>query len=218
MVTVGDVTAVADVVTSTRPLFDLFPFSLLMARPARSDRSHPAGLGSRGRVHPERHQRSADELGVLGLLAPASARASNGPSPDAGAGHDRSPGRRSARRDGLMSPPSLEARFAAPGPKRILSLDGGGIRGVLTLQYLARIESILGERSPDPGAFRLSDYFDLIGGTSTGSIIATGLALGFPLRDCRSLHERSRPPFSRSRRTGSASSCPNSPGLRWSTR
>jgi hypothetical protein len=65
------------------------------------------------------------------------------------------------------------------GPKRMLALDGGGIRGALTLGYLSRIESILRERHDNDPDFRLSDYFDLIGGTSTGSIIATGLALGF---------------------------------------
>jgi hypothetical protein len=64
-------------------------------------------------------------------------------------------------------------------PKRMLALDGGGIRGALTLGYLARMESILRERHGGGPDFRLSDYFDLIGGTSTGSIIATGLALGF---------------------------------------
>ncbi|MCX2933721.1 patatin-like phospholipase family protein [Mycobacterium sp. CVI_P3] len=64
------------------------------------------------------------------------------------------------------------------GPKRLLALDGGGIRGALTLGYLGRIEAILRERTGGDPAFRLCDYFDLIGGTSTGAIIATGLALG----------------------------------------
>lgn len=64
------------------------------------------------------------------------------------------------------------------GPKRILSLDGGGLRGFLSLAFLERIESLLGQRyGGDPG-FRLCDYFDLIGGTSTGAIIAAGLATG----------------------------------------
>ena len=56
--------------------------------------------------------------------------------------------------------------------KRILSLDGGGIRGALTLGYLQKIETILASRTKDPEKFRLYQYFDLIGGTSTGSIIA----------------------------------------------
>lgn len=66
-----------------------------------------------------------------------------------------------------------------PGPKRILALDGGGVRGIISLAYLERLETLLAARSGRGGAFRLCDYFDLIGGTSTGSIIATGLALGF---------------------------------------
>src|SRR6516165_1075454 len=57
------------------------------------------------------------------------------------------------------------------GPKRILALDGGGIRGILTLEYLSAIENILRTRS-GRGDFLLCDYFDLIGGTSTGSTIA----------------------------------------------
>ena len=87
-----------------------------------------------------------------------------------------------------MAPLPLETRLTAPGPKRILSLDGGGIRGVLTLQYLARIESILRQRSADPKNFCLAHYFDLIGGTSTGSIIATGLALGFSVAKLQDLY------------------------------
>ncbi len=68
-----------------------------------------------------------------------------------------------------------------PGPKRILALDGGGIRGILTLSYLKYLEDMLRARVGGDPDFRLGDYFDLIGGTSTGSIIATGLALGFPV-------------------------------------
>lgn len=62
------------------------------------------------------------------------------------------------------------------GSKNILSLDGGGIRGALTLGYLKKIESILQEKYGKD--YLLCDHFDLIGGTSTGSIIATGLAIG----------------------------------------
>ena len=75
----------------------------------------------------------------------------------------------------------LTNRLAAKGPKRILSLDGGGIRGAVTLGYLGEIESLLAKRYaaiiPEKD-FRLYHYFDLIGGTSTGSIIAALLAVG----------------------------------------
>jgi hypothetical protein len=72
------------------------------------------------------------------------------------------------------------------GPKRILALDGGGIRGVLTLEYLEVIEALLRRRN-DPNLL-LSDYFDLIGGTSTGSIIAAGLACGMTVKDIKQLY------------------------------
>jgi hypothetical protein len=71
-------------------------------------------------------------------------------------------------------------------PKRILALDGGGIRGILTLEYLAVIEEMLRRRS---GAdFLLCDYFDLIGGTSTGSIIAAALACGMSVDQLKRLY------------------------------
>jgi len=73
---------------------------------------------------------------------------------------------------------ALLDRLNSPGPKKILSLDGGGIRGALTLGYLKKLEDILKEKFSDNPDFRLCDYFDLIGGTSTGSIIAASLAIG----------------------------------------
>jgi len=74
---------------------------------------------------------------------------------------------------------ALEKRYGgAPRPRRLLALDGGGIRGVLTLQVLIRMEEMLGEASGRGEKFRLCDFFDYIGGTSTGAIIAAGLAAG----------------------------------------
>lgn len=77
---------------------------------------------------------------------------------------------------------SLLERFEAPGPKRILALDGGGIRGALTLGFLKKIETELLSRHKhlykNENDFRLCHYFDLIGGTSTGAIIASALAIG----------------------------------------
>ena len=73
---------------------------------------------------------------------------------------------------------ALLERLDAKTPKKILALDGGGIRGALTLGYLKKLEDILKEKYPGKPDFRMSDYFDLIGGTSTGAIIASLLSLG----------------------------------------
>lgn len=64
--------------------------------------------------------------------------------------------------------------------RRLLALDGGGVRGMLTIGMLSELEAELRRRTGDK-TYTLSRYFDLIGGTSTGSIIATGLALGMPV-------------------------------------
>ena len=80
---------------------------------------------------------------------------------------------------------TLIEKLQAEGPKRILALDGGGIRGALTLGYLQRIEDILREQHRNNPDFTLSDYFDLIGGTSTGSIIAACLAIGMKVSDIK---------------------------------
>lgn len=83
------------------------------------------------------------------------------------------------------------------GQKFVLGLDGGGVRGVITLAFLERIEAILGAGDP---AFRLAHRFDLIGGTSTGAIIATGLALGLRASELKAIYFRLAPRvFARSR-------------------
>jgi hypothetical protein len=72
----------------------------------------------------------------------------------------------------------LENRYDTQRPRKLLALDGGGIRGVLTLQVLIKMEELLREQSGQGENFRLCNYFDYIGGTSTGAIIAAGLAIG----------------------------------------
>lgn len=57
---------------------------------------------------------------------------------------------------------------------RILSIDGGGIKGLFPAAFLASLE----ERVPKP----ICQYFDLVVGTSTGGIIALGLGLGLSAR------------------------------------
>lgn len=54
---------------------------------------------------------------------------------------------------------------------RILSIDGGGIRGILPGQILVELEHLLQTKTQDPTA-RIADYFDLFAGTSTGGILA----------------------------------------------
>ena len=72
----------------------------------------------------------------------------------------------------------LESRYSTQRPRKILALDGGGIRGVMTLQVLIKMEELLAEKSGQGENFRLCNFFDYIGGTSTGAIIAAGLAIG----------------------------------------
>jgi predicted acylesterase/phospholipase RssA len=76
----------------------------------------------------------------------------------------------------------LMERLARRGPRKLLALDGGGIRGVLSLEILAEIERLLIEQSGRPD-YRLADYFDYVSGTSTGGIIAAGLAMGMSVAE-----------------------------------
>lgn len=86
-----------------------------------------------------------------------------------------------------------QARLSPEGPKRILSLDGGGIRGAITLGILEHVEDELGNiwksKGRNKNEFRLWHYFDLIVGTSTGAIIATLLAAGLRVADIQTLYK-----------------------------
>ena len=98
------------------------------------------------------------------------------------------------------------------GPKRMLALDGGGVRGAITVAFLEEIEKILiaeqaklagpdapgGAAQPPDRKVRLGDYFDLVGGTSTGSLIATALALGYTIDQVKEFYlERAAQVFKR---------------------
>ncbi len=67
---------------------------------------------------------------------------------------------------------------------RILSIDGGGIRGILPLAFLAGLESA------HLRGGSVADYFDLIAGTSTGGIIALGLARGLTATEILDIYMR----------------------------
>jgi uncharacterized protein len=79
-------------------------------------------------------------------------------------------------------------RVTSAGPKKLLALDGGGIRGALSLEVLAVIEQTLRSGLNAGDRFVLSDYFDYVAGTSTGAIIAAGLALGMSVDRIRALY------------------------------
>jgi hypothetical protein len=74
--------------------------------------------------------------------------------------------------------------------RRILTIDGGGIKGVFPAAFLATLEDEIG--GP------IADYFDLIAGTSTGGIIAIGLGLGMTAKELLDVY----------RETGSRIFCP----------
>ena len=76
----------------------------------------------------------------------------------------------------------LKARLARKGPRKLLAIDGGGIRGVLSLQILAEIERMLIAKS-GRNNYRLADYFDYVAGTSTGGIIAAGISVGMSVQE-----------------------------------
>jgi patatin-like phospholipase/acyl hydrolase len=78
-------------------------------------------------------------------------------------------------------------------PRKLLALDGGGIRGILTLEVLRRIEELLAEATGQGAKFRLCQFFDYIGGTSTGAIIAAGLARGMSVTELLAFYQKTGP-------------------------
>lgn len=66
--------------------------------------------------------------------------------------------------------------------KRILTIDGGGIKGIVPASFLATVEDTIEDN--------IADYFDLIVGTSTGGIIALGLGLGLSAKDILTFYEK----------------------------
>jgi patatin-like phospholipase/acyl hydrolase len=82
---------------------------------------------------------------------------------------------------------------AKTGPRKLLALDGGGIRGIITLEVLAKLESSLEQRLEAGPSFVLANYFDYVAGTSTGAIIATCLSLGMRVAEIQEFYLASGP-------------------------
>ncbi len=78
--------------------------------------------------------------------------------------------------------------------RKILSIDGGGIRGVFPAAYLAEFEKEINHP--------IHEYFDLIAGTSTGGIIAIGLAMGITAKEILELYESRGPEIFSQQRAG----------------
>ncbi len=74
---------------------------------------------------------------------------------------------------------SLRVRYEPDRPHRMLALDGGGIRGLVTLGILEKIEKLVAGKT----GHKLCEFFDYIAGTSTGAIIAAGLSRGMTTAD-----------------------------------
>lgn len=83
---------------------------------------------------------------------------------------------------------SLAEKIQPGGQKKILALDGGGIRGILTVEILAKIEELLRQKSGRGQDFVLADYFDFFAGTSTGAIIAACLSWGMTVDRIRKFY------------------------------
>jgi hypothetical protein len=72
------------------------------------------------------------------------------------------------------------------GPRRVLALSGGGVRGIVEVAFLEAVEAAYRRRfGPD---VRICDLFDLVGGTSTGALIATAVSLGHPMSRIRDFY------------------------------
>ena len=82
-------------------------------------------------------------------------------------------------------------RIRSTGPKKILALDGGGIRGMIAVEVLGAIESLLREKLGKGPDFVLADYFDFVAGTSTGAIIAACISLGMKADTIRDFYIKS---------------------------
>jgi patatin-like phospholipase/acyl hydrolase len=83
---------------------------------------------------------------------------------------------------------SVQKILSKTGPRKLLALDGGGIRGIITIEVLAKIESLLQEKLGADDKFLLADYFDYIAGTSTGAIIASCLSWGMRVSEVREFY------------------------------
>lgn len=82
---------------------------------------------------------------------------------------------------------ALIDRMQSDAPKKILACDGGGIRGLLSVEMLAKLESDLRVARGKSGLV-LADFFDFVCGTSTGAMIAACIAAGMSMGEIRKFY------------------------------
>ena len=87
----------------------------------------------------------------------------------------------------LLTAKTFRDKLQPAAQKKLLACDGGGIRGVLSLEPLERIETVLREKTGDPNLV-LADFFDYVSGTSTGAIIATCISRGMSIAAVRDFY------------------------------
>lgn len=75
-----------------------------------------------------------------------------------------------------------EARALREQPRRVLAIDGGGIKGLVPATVLMHLEQELGRP--------LHEVFDLVVGTSTGGILATAIGAGLPMEKVVELYHK----------------------------
>ena len=75
---------------------------------------------------------------------------------------------------------------------KILSLNGGGVRGLFTINVLAEVERIIEQKTGQKDV-KVGEYFDLITGTSIGGILALGLAAGKSARELEGVFREQAP-------------------------
>jgi uncharacterized protein len=87
---------------------------------------------------------------------------------------------------------SLQTKLAPKRSRRLLACDGGGMRGLIIIEALAKVEKELRGLTGRP-ALVLADFFDYVGGTSCGAIVAALIAMGKTMDDIRTFFVASCP-------------------------
>ncbi len=82
---------------------------------------------------------------------------------------------------------ALIDRMQSDTPKKILACDGGGIRGLISVEILAKLEADLRAARNEPGLV-LADFFDFVCGTSTGAMVAACISAGMSMDEIRSFY------------------------------